>query len=148
MIIKNMEEQHLDAVVKIEENSFSHPWSKTSFEDELKKENSHLFVALDDEKIVGYCVMDTVLDEGSLLDIAVDKSYRRNGVAKELFNELLKVASAKQLSFITLEVRESNEGAIKLYKALGFVQVSLRKNYYSKPCEDAVLMTKYFDHKE
>ncbi len=146
MIIRKMEEQHLDSVVKIEENSFSHPWSKTSFEDELKKDRSRLFVALEHEKVIGYCVMDVVLDEGSLLDIAVDKSYRRKGVAKELFNELIKEAYEQKLSFITLEVRASNEGAIKLYKALGFAQVALRKNYYSKPSEDAVLMTKYFDH--
>jgi len=140
-----MQEQHLDAVLDIEENSFSHPWSRVSFEDELKKENSYVFVALEDEKVIGYCVMNVVLDEGNLLDIAVDKNHRRSGVAKELFYKLFEVASEQKLSFITLEVRVSNEGAIKLYDALGFTQVAVRKNYYSKPSEDAVLMTKYFD---
>ncbi|MBE6824808.1 MAG: ribosomal-protein-alanine N-acetyltransferase [Ruminococcaceae bacterium] len=145
MIIRKMQEQHLDAVLDIEENSFSHPWSRVSFEDELKKENSYVFVALEDEKVIGYCVMNVVLDEGNLLDIAVDKNHRRSGVAKELFYKLFEVASEQKLSFITLEVRVSNEGAIKLYDALGFTQVAVRKNYYSKPSEDAVLMTKYFD---
>lgn len=144
MIIKKMEKEHLSAVVDIEQNSFTHPWSITSFEEELCKQNSHLFVAIDNDTVVGYAVMSTVLDEGSLLDIAVDENYRRKGVAKALFDKLLDVAKEKELAFITLEVRASNKSARALYEALGFECIAVRKNYYSKPSEDAVLMTKYF----
>ena len=86
-----------------------------------------------------------MLDEGNLLDIAVDEKYRRQGIARKLFKELFKVADEKKLSFITLEVRESSTPAISLYEAHGFERVGVRKNYYSKPTENAVLMTKYFN---
>lgn len=144
MIIKRMEDQHLDAVLKVEQNSFSHPWSRQSFEEELKKNSSYLFVAMENDEVVGYAVMSTVLDEGDLLDIAVDEKHRRKGVAKALFCKLCDVAKDLSLAFITLEVRASNDSAIALYESLSFEKVAVRKNYYSKPTEDAVLMTKYF----
>lgn len=144
MIIKKMSEHHLDAVLSVEQCSFSHPWSRQSFIDELQKESSYLFVALENDMVIGYCVMSTVLDEGSLLDICVDSNYRRKGVAKALFDKLCEVALQLSLAFITLEVRASNEGAISLYSTLGFEEVAVRKNYYSKPLEDALLMTRYF----
>ncbi len=144
MIIKKMSEHHLDAVLSVEQRSFSHPWSRQSFIDELQKESSYLFVALENDIVIGYCVMSTVLDEGSLLDICVDSNYRRKGVAKALFDKLCEVALQLSLAFITLEVRASNEGAISLYSMLGFEEVAVRKNYYSKPLEDALLMTRYF----
>lgn len=144
MIITKMNETHLKAVMEIEQNSFSHPWSENSFSDEMKKDSSYLFVALQNDEVIGYAVMATVLDEGSLLDIAVSKNHRRKGVAKELFATLCDIAKEKKLSFITLEVRSSNESARKFYEKSGFECVAIRKNYYSKPIEDAVLMTKYF----
>lgn len=144
MIVENMTDLHLSQVVEIEEKSFTHPWSRESFSEELRKPNSFKFVALMDEKVVGFAILDTVLDEGNLLDIAVDENYRRNGIGRLLMNKLFEVASEKKLSFITLEVRESSLPAISLYEAFGFERVGVRKNYYSKPNENALLMTKYF----
>lgn len=145
MIITKFTEQHLDDVVDIENRSFTHPWSRESFLSELNKDSCYLYVALDNDKVIGYAVMDTVLDEGSLLIIAVDECYRRKGVAKMLFNKLEQVAVDKNLQFITLEVRSTNSGAIALYESLGFEHIAVRKNYYSKPTEDAVIMTKYYN---
>lgn len=145
MIVEKMTESHLNEVVKIEEKSFTNPWSRESFYEELLKPLSFEFVALENGKVVGFAVLDTVLDEGNLLDIAVDESYRRLGVGRILMNELFKVANEKSLSFITLEVRESSSPAIALYEAFGFERVGMRKNYYSKPNENALLMTKYFE---
>ncbi|MBQ8538848.1 MAG: ribosomal protein S18-alanine N-acetyltransferase [Ruminococcus sp.] len=145
MIIENMSAEHLSSVLKIEEESFSNGWSEQSFCDELKKENSYKFVAVENDEVLGYCVLETVLDEGNLLDIAVSQKHRRKGIAKKLFEKMFEVAYSKKLSFITLEVRESSIPAISLYKALGFETVAVRKNYYSKPTENAVLMTKYFN---
>ena len=144
MIIEKMTAEHLSSVMRIERESFTHPWSEDSFVGELKKPASHLFVATDNDEVVGYAVLETVLDEGSLLIIAVDEKYRRKGVAKMLFSQLEEIAKEKDLSFITLEVRVSNESAIKFYDSQGFEKVAVRKNYYSKPLEDAVLMTKYY----
>ncbi|MBQ8859751.1 MAG: ribosomal protein S18-alanine N-acetyltransferase [Ruminococcus sp.] len=145
MIVEKMTESHLNEVVKIEEKSFTNPWSRESFYEELLKPLSFKFVALENGKVVGFAVLDTVLDEGNLLDIAVDESYRRNGVGRILMNALFEVAKEKSLSFITLEVRESSSPAIALYEAFGFERVGMRKNYYSKPNENALLMTKYFE---
>lgn len=145
MIIKRMTQEHLSGVMAVESSSFTHPWSENSFMDEINKDSSLCYVALADDIVVGFAVLETVLDEGNLLDIAVLEKYRRKGVARALFNELLKVADEKKLSFITLEVRESSIPAISLYEAHGFEKVGVRKNYYSKPTENAVLMTKYFN---
>lgn len=145
MIITQMQKEHLSAVMKIERDSFTHPWSEHSFVSELENPKSYAFVAIDNDEVIGFAVLSVVLDEGSLLDIAVDKSYRRKGVAKKLFEAVQKVAEDNKLSFITLEVRVSGTPAISLYKAMGFEQVAIRKNYYSNPIEDAVLMTKFFE---
>lgn len=144
MIIEKMKKEHLSSVLRIERESFTHPWSEESFLSEFEKESSHLFVSTENDEVIGYAVLDTVLDEGSLLIIAVDENHRRKGVAKELFSKLEKTAQEKELSFITLEVRASNESAINFYVSQGFKKVAVRKNYYSKPTENAVLMTKYY----
>lgn len=144
MIIENMEKKHLSGVLKIEESCFTHPWSKESFESELRKAESYKFVALENGEVIGFAILDIVLDEGNLLDIAVDRNHRRKGVARALFEKMLEKAQEKELSFITLEVRISSTPAIALYEAMGFEKVGVRKNYYSKPTEDALLMTKYF----
>lgn len=145
MIITKFKEHHLNEVVDIENRSFTHPWSRDSFLSELNKDSCHLYVALDNDKVVGYAVMDVVLDEGSLLIIAVDEQYRRKGVAKMLFDKLEQEAQTQHLQFITLEVRDSNNSAIALYDSLGFENIAVRTNYYSKPTEDAVIMTKYYN---
>ncbi|MDO4747852.1 MAG: ribosomal protein S18-alanine N-acetyltransferase [Eubacteriales bacterium] len=143
MIISKMTKEHLSGVVEIENSSFTHPWSFDSFASEVDKDSSCCYVALSDDRVIGYAVLNFVLDEGSLLLIAVDKSYRRQGVAKALFTKLMDIAKEKSLSFITLEVRASNESAQAFYLSENFEVVAVRKNYYSKPTEDAVLMTKY-----
>lgn len=144
MIIENMDKKHLNGVLKVEESCFTHPWSKESFESELKKSESFKFVALEEDEVIGFAILEAVLDEGNLLDIAVDENHRRKGVARLLFEEMLEKAKENELSFITLEVRSSSTPAIALYEAMGFEKVGVRKNYYNKPTEDALLMTKYF----
>ncbi len=145
MIIEKMTYEHLHRVLEIEQDSFTHPWNEEAFLSEIKKENSHCYVALQNNEVIGYAVMTTVLDEGDLLLISVEKSHRRKGVANALFSKFCDIAKENKLSFITLEVRASNLGAKALYEKLGFEYVSVRKNYYSNPVEDAVLMTKYFE---
>ncbi len=144
MIIENMTKEHLVEVLKIENESFTHPWSEESFKSELEKDSSVKIVALENNKVLGYAVLETILDEGSLLIIAVSPLHRKKGIAKALFNRLEEIRAQKKLSFITLEVRSSNESAIALYKKKGFETIAVRKGYYSKPVEDAVIMTKYY----
>lgn len=135
---------HLDEVAAIENDCFSHPWSRRSLESELQNETSRFLVAVEDGKVIGYIGMSAVIDEGYLFNVAVDRQYRKKGVGSALVRELVTFCQKRNYAFLTLEVRESNAPAISLYSRFGFVRVGERKNYYSKPVENALLMTKYF----
>ena len=144
MKIEKMNEQHLDGVCKIEQQCFVHPWSLESIKSELGNENSLFLTATDNDKVIGYIGMNFVLDEGYIYNVAVDRDFRCKGVGSALINELVTYGKKNNFSFLTLEVRESNENARSLYSKFGFIKVGERKNYYSEPTENAILMTKYF----
>ena len=140
-----MDRSHLPQVAAIERESFSQPWSEQLFADELFNDTVPLIAAQgEDGTVLGYAVLHVILDEGCLEKIAVDKRFRRQHVAEELLGAFLRFGAAN-LAFITLEVRESNEAAVGLYRKLGFREVGRRKKYYQDPPEDAVLMTVEFD---
>ena len=88
--------------------------------------------------------MSMVIDEGYLFNVAVDSRRRKQGVGTALVRELVTYCQKHSFAFLTLEVRESNLPAIRLYSSFGFVKAGERKNYYSDPAENAWLMTKYF----
>ena len=134
---------HLDDVYIIETECFSHPWSKQSLEEELNNETSLFLVAKEENEVIGYIGMSIVIDEGYIFNVAVRESYRNKGVATALINELVTYGKKNNFSFITLEVRESNFPAISLYSKFGFIKAGERKDYYSNPKENAILMTKY-----
>ncbi len=144
MKIEKMTQKHLDAVHKIEQECFSHPWSLESLESEMKNENSLFLAAVDDGEVIGYIGMSIVIDEGYIFNVAVCESSRQRGVATALINELVTYAKKNNFSFITLEVRESNMPARSLYSKFGFIKAGERKDYYSAPRENAILMTKFF----
>ena len=139
-----MTAQHVDAVIEIENECFSHPWSRQSIESELNNKNSVFYTALEGDKVAGYIGMSTVLDEGYIFNVAVSSEYRKKGIGSALISELVTYGKKNNFCFLTLEVRESNANAISLYSKFGFIKVGERKNYYSDPVENAVLMTKYF----
>lgn len=144
MKLEKMTSAHIDGVCKIEEACFAHPWSRQSVESELANENSVFIVAVEGEKVIGYIGMSVVIDEGYIFNVAVGADFRRKGVGTALINELVTYGKKNNLCFITLEVRGSNQAAISLYSDFGFIKVGERKNYYSDPAENAILMTKYF----
>ena len=144
MRIEKMTADCLNAVAALEEECFSHPWSKQSLSESLENENSVFLVAVEDGKIVGYVGMEVIVDEGYIFNVAVSADYRRRGVGYALVRELVTYGMKNSLCFITLEVRQSNAAAISLYSKFGFIRAGERKNYYSAPEENAVLMTKYF----
>lgn len=135
---------HLDDVYIIETECFSHPWSRQSLEEELDNETSLFLVAKEENEVIGYIGMSIVIDEGYIFNVAVRESYRNKGVATALINELVTYGKKNNFSFITLEVRKSNLPAISLYTKFGFLKAGERKDYYSNPKENAILMTKYF----
>ena len=132
---------HVSGIHAIEVECFSDPWPEQSIISQLP-DNNHIFlVALDGEAVIGYVGMMYVLDEGYISNVAVTAPYRRQKIADRLINTLIDRANERNLSFVTLEVRESNAPAQTLYAKHGFEVVGLRKNYYTKPKENAVLMT-------
>ena len=128
------------AIAFLEAECFSQPWSCEAVLDSL--ENGVLFILYEEEwQILGYAGVQVVLDEGYITNVAVTSSARRKGIGSALISGLLGIKKEKQLSFLTLEVRSSNTAAISLYKKFGFKEVGTRKNFYSAPKEDAVIMT-------
>ena len=139
MTVVPMAERHLAALAEIEKACFHAPWSEAMLREELGK--GIFLVAERDGQVVGYVGCQTVLDEGYITNVAVSPDCRRQGVGRALIAELVQRARAQGLSFVTLEARASNAPAIALYEGAGFVRVGVRKNFYTAPTEDAVLMT-------
>lgn len=144
MTVRAMKEEDLPQVTAIEKATFSLPWSQQSFADAAKKTDNVYLVCDCAGEIAGYCGMWTVLGEGNITNVAVRDSYRRNGVGKALLQELLKRGAAKSVEVFFLEVRESNEAARHLYENLGFEQIGVRKHFYEKPVENAIIMAHGF----
>lgn len=139
MTIVPMAERHLAALAEIEKACFHAPWSESMLREELSK--GIFLVAERDGQAVGYVGCQTVLDEGYITNVAVSPDARRQGIARTLIAKLTDEARAAGLAFVTLEVRASNAPAIALYEGAGFGRVGVRKNFYTAPIEDAVLMT-------
>lgn len=136
--------EHIDELYQLEKASFSEPWSQMMFIKELEKPQTYYFVAMEDEKIIGYAGMWVVMDEAHVMNIAVDQSKRRHGTGKRLLKTLLDKARQLDLIGLTLEVRAGNMPAISLYQSLGFFSVGQREDYYRYPLEDALIMWHYF----
>lgn len=141
--LKEMSFEDIDSICEIEKLSFKTPWSRDSFESELSRNSlARYIVAKADGKTVGYGGMWIVLDEGHITNIAVHPDYRGQKIGEMIVRELLKVARENNAANVTLEVRESNDAARRLYKKLGFVDSGIRKGYYADTNEDAVIMWK------
>ncbi len=140
MHIKNFSKEYVDGVAEIEKICFSNPWSREDLTAQLYSETSRFLVALVDERVVGYMGLQIFSGEGYVTNVAVLPEFRGQGIAQKLISAQFK----NEMSFITLEVRESNAPAIALYKKMGFEYVGIRPNFYSDPTENAVIMTRYF----
>lgn len=139
MNITEMQEKHLPALAELEKQCFHAPWSEKMLREELG--GGIFLVAEQDGEVQGYVGCQTVLDEGYITNVAVSPDFRRRGAARRLIAELIARAKEKGLAFVTLEVRKSNAPAIALYAGAGFAPVGTRKNFYSNPAENALLMT-------
>lgn len=141
-----MTAEHIPQIAAIEASCFSHPWTEGMLQEELWNESAVIIVAEgEDGTVLGYGGLQVVLDEGYINNVAVAPAYRRQGVADELLAAFVRFGQAR-LAFLTLEVRASNSPAIALYAKHGFGEAGRRKHYYDDPTEDAILMTREFDH--
>lgn len=140
--ITRMTMNDVDAVTMIDHACFAVPWSRNSFVDEMNNKLAVYFIARADGKSVGYCGFWNVSGEGDIMNIAVLPEYRRQGIASCMMKEMIRYALSLGLSLLTLEVRESNQAAQKLYDSYGFCKIGIRKQYYSDNRENAWIMTK------
>ena len=140
---------HIDAIEAMEKRCFSVPWTREMLIKQLP-DDMHIFLAAEDDngEAVGYVGLMYVLDEGYISNVAVLPERQRQGIGDMLIEELILRARAKKLSFVTLEVRETNLAAQRLYKKHGFTEVGRRRNYYERPTEDALLMTRFLGEEE
>lgn len=148
IIISKMTKEDLPGVFEVEKTAFPIPWPISSFEEELNNMLATFLVAKIEEKVVGYIGMWFVMDECHIGNIAVDKDYRRMGIATQLANELFKLCKEHETTYVMLEVRVTNIPAQKFYTKLGFKDEVLRKDYYRNPDgtrEDAIVMSLEFD---
>ena len=139
-----MDKSHIAEIARIERECFSLPWSENSLEQELENENAHFLTALLGDDTVGYIGVIEICGEADITNVAVDPRFRRFGIGKKLLKSAEKGATERKCESITLEVRISNAAAISLYEKSGYERVGVRKEFYEKPTEDALLMTKYF----
>lgn len=143
-VIVPMDRSHLKQIAELEQQCFSQPWSEAALEEELYNPQASFIVADDGEGgVLGYAGLHVILDEGYIANVAVEEAARRHGVASALMDVYCRFGQ-EHLAFLTLEVRESNKSAIGLYLKHGFEEVARRKNFYSDPQEDAIIMTREF----
>lgn len=141
-LIRRMTEQDVDAVVAIEEQVFTLPWSKESYLGELKNQFATYLVCDKEAQVAGYVGIWVVFEEAHITNVAVAPQWRGQGLGRVLMEEAEKVARQKNALRILLEVRPSNYAALSLYQSLGYMETGRRKGYYSDNGEDAIIMTK------
>jgi [ribosomal protein S18]-alanine N-acetyltransferase len=140
MVIRKMTEADLPEVCAIENETFTDPWSEEDFRNSLlDAKNDYLVVDMDGQ-IAGYCGFWGVAGEGDIFNVAVKKEFRRQHIGEAMLKALIEKGVARGITSFTLEVRISNEPAIRLYESLGFERAGVRKDFYTKPKEDAVIM--------
>ena len=141
--ILELKNEDVLVVAEIEKECFSKPWSEKAIKAAINDDLSHFIVAKIGNEVVGYGGMYSVMGEGYIYNIAVKRKYRKFGIGTNIVNELVNYSKIKSLNFLSLEVRKSNTPAINLYSNCGFEKVGNRKNFYTNPLEDAIIMTKF-----
>lgn len=141
---ERLREDHLDRILDIEVEAYPEPWSRGMFLDEIGNDRSYFYCACLGDTVVGYCGFWLVLDEAHITSVVVSKEHRGQGIGKQLVAFLLDKARSLGVKTATLEVRISNLRARNLYLQFGFSPVGIRKSYYPKTNEDAIVMLKEF----
>jgi len=143
-IVRIVDEGSLDVLVEINNQSFTHPWTRGMFVEELKQlEKSYLLAAVTTNGvIVGYCSVWNIVDHLQINSVAVRLKYRGRGVGLALLNTVVDLGGQLGAANILLEVRRSNAAARTLYRRLAFNEIGQRDAYYSQPIEDAVILSR------
>ena len=142
MMIRRMEKRDLPQVEAIEISLFSDAWSEQGFEDTLNSPYVISLVAIDEaeDTILGYIIMYVSFEEGEISNVAVAKSAQNRGIGSALMQAILEKGLEESVTRFILEVRVSNTPAIALYNKFEFTEIGIRRGFYEKPREDALIM--------
>jgi ribosomal-protein-alanine N-acetyltransferase len=138
--IRSLELADLGSIEAIEQRAYPTPWSRSMFASELAKPTSICLGAFEGEQLVGYIINSRYVDAWHVMNVAVDPDHQRRGIATALIERLIDLTEDDERRGYTLEVRVSNEDAIRLYRKLGFEPRGIRRGYYTDNREDALIM--------
>lgn len=140
-VFRYMREEDLDQILEVEHASFTTPWSREAFYNELYNNKFAVYLVLEkDHVVIGYCGVWIVIDEAHVTNVAILPQYRGRKLGEAMLSKLMSIAKEKGAKSMTLEVRVTNHVAQSLYRKLGFQNGGIRKNYYSDNQEDALVM--------
>ncbi len=140
VIIKPATSEDMDAVAELEKETFSDPYSLKMLNDTMCTCSDTIYVARTSDKVAGYIIFQKAGDEGELLRVAVSSEMKRKGIGVKLVDAMLNYFFESGVTDVFLEVRETNEAAIRLYENKNFQVLATRKNYYRNPVENAIIM--------
>ncbi len=135
--------EHIQTLEPIEAESYPDPWSAGMFQQETENAMSRFYIAISDQHVVGYGGFWLLMDEAHITKITVAQSYRKQGLGTRIMDYLIEQAEQAGAKTMRLEVRQSNTIAQAIYARLDFKVVGIRKGYYARSREDAVVMVKY-----
>lgn len=143
VLIRRMREEDLPEVLAIEQLCFSNPWNRETFLGEIQnKAISFPLVVIhrEEKKVVGYVIFWQIGDEAQINNVAIHPGFQGRGLGELTMRYVLERMKENGVHFVSLEVRASNQRAQSLYRKLGFSILGVRKEYYSRPVEDAYVM--------
>ncbi|WP_026565263.1 ribosomal protein S18-alanine N-acetyltransferase [Bacillus sp. UNC41MFS5] len=140
-VFRNMREEDIDQILEVEHASFTTPWSREAFYNELHNNRFAVYIVLEENnKILGYCGAWIVIDEAHVTNVAILPEFRGRNLGEAILRKMMSVAREMGAKTMTLEVRVTNHVAQSLYRKLGFQNGGIRKNYYSDNQEDGLVM--------
>lgn len=140
LTFSRLTEKEIEAVSRIEEETFSMPWKPQDFLDMISHDYAYYIVALLDDVPIGCCGIINACGDGDISNVVIKEEYRNKGYGEQMLRYLMEQSRELGVENYTLEVRASNTAAISLYKKLGFLECGVRKNFYEKPTEDGLIM--------
>ena len=142
VVYRRMTAEDVPFISRLEEETFSMPWSASSFLEMISKEDARYYVAEEDGRLLGGCGVLMIAGEGNITNVAIAPEARNRGIGTALLRHLMAEGDREGLTAYTLEVRVSNAAAIHVYEKLGFVSAGVRPGFYEKPVEDALIFWK------
>ena len=142
MDIRRSRPDDATAIAEMEKEIFSQPFGQKDIFAYICSEMSMCFTALDGGEVIGYIIGKKIPPEGEIYRIAVREDKRQRGIGYRLLSYGLKTELGEGVESVFLEVRSKNTAARALYKAYGFSEIGVRRNYYQNPSDDAIVMIK------